>query len=386
MRSILPGNHERVPDHIGLAYDTWAPVGVGGKVGDDIRLDWLSSLAEMEISSDYAHFYEQWKGSFGRTGDLLSTLTLRSRLLVGHGNSSATDVGLTVHHTWGVPMIPGSAIKGLLAHYVDAVYGPDDPSLAPWEQADGQTDRARFQGVTWRKRRILRGPGDVYRALFGAPDAEEDSAAREAGYAAGASAGLVTFHDALYVPNSPNSVDANRPYVADVLTVHQKTYYDNRGATWPNDHDDPNPVSFLTVRPGVKLLLALSGPPDWTELAGSLLADALAEWGVGAKTSAGYGVGEVLRWNTPRPPLKPPSESLQQFLDWLKNPPPDDSGSKLTQRQILAKIEQNWWTILSALPAQERSRAASAIGRKIKSPKLKKQQMDLQRRLTEIGS
>ncbi|WP_428941035.1 type III-B CRISPR module RAMP protein Cmr6 [Fontivita pretiosa] len=207
-------------------------------------------------------------------------------MLVGHGNSSATDVGITVHHTWGVPVIPGMALKGLCAHYVDAVYGPSDPDRAPWEQEGDECTRTEFQGLTWRGARIERGPGAVYRALFGAPDAEEDDALRERGFAAGASAGLVTFHDALYVPKS---APGDKPFVADVLTVHQKGYYDFSGGSWPNDYDSPNPVAFLTVRPGVCFLLALSGPPDWTELAERLLRDALENWGVGGKTSAGYG-------------------------------------------------------------------------------------------------
>jgi CRISPR-associated protein Cmr6 len=37
------------------------------------------------------------------------------------------------------------------------------------------------------------------------------------------------------------------------------------------------------------MFVALSGPPDWTEFAGRLLRDALEQWGVGGKTSAGYG-------------------------------------------------------------------------------------------------
>jgi CRISPR-associated protein Cmr6 len=48
-------------------------------------------------------------------------------------------------------------------------------------------------------------------------------------------------------------------------------------------------VAFLTVRPGQRLLFALSGPADWTELAERLLRDALEKWGVGGKTSTGYG-------------------------------------------------------------------------------------------------
>jgi CRISPR-associated protein Cmr6 len=191
----------------------------------------------------------------------------RSRLLIGHGNPSGADVGLTVHRTWGVPVIPGSALKGLTAHYVDAVYGGDEP------------ERRQWLGPTWRDGRVRKGDhaGAAFGALFGAPavDGEEGS---ERG-------GIVAFHDALYVPGSAK----DRPFARDVLTVHQKPYYDNKGGDWPNDWTSPNPVGFITVRPGARFLLALTGPQAWRERAMELLLKALTEWGVGGKTSAGYG-------------------------------------------------------------------------------------------------
>lgn len=121
---------------------------------------------------------------------------------------------------------------------------------------------------------------------------------RENGFEVGATAGVVTFHDALYVPGS---LADNKPFAADVLTVHQKGYYDSSGQSAPNDYDSPNPVAFLTVRPKCRLLLALSGPSEWTGLAGQLLADALKSWGVGGKTAAGYGIGTVGKWKAPEP-------------------------------------------------------------------------------------
>lgn len=274
------------PDHIGLAYDTWSPVGNDGKVPEDKRTMWLHDLAKISIATDYGRFFARWKGSFRDPQDRTFELTLASRLLVGHGNASATEVGLSVHHSWGVPVIPGSAIKGLLAHYIDVVYGPKDPTQAPWEQSENERPRIDYQGNVWRGRRIQRGPGAIYRTLFGAPDAEDDAVMRDHGFDAGASAGVVMFHDALYVPGS---TPEDKPFATDILTVHQKTYYGASGQHWPNDYDSPNPVAFLTVRAGAKMLLALSGRPDWTELAERLLRDALANWGVGGKTSAGYG-------------------------------------------------------------------------------------------------
>ena len=297
-RALRDALGNEVPDHLGLAYEAWGPVGDDGKVGDNDRRPWLKKLAGLAVSPDYARYFARWKASFASDGDRLAEFTLTSRLLIGHGNASAIDVGLTVHHTWGVPVIPGSALKGLVAHYVDATYGPADASKKPWEQEGDERVRANYQGVIWRRRRIARGPGAIYRALFGAPEADEDAAMREQGFEAGAKAGLVTFHDALYVPGSRAD---NKPFAADVLTVHQKGYYDSSGQSLPNDYDSPNPVAFLTARPECRFLLALSGPGEWTELAAQLLADALKNWGVGGKTAAGYGIGTVGEWKAPEP-------------------------------------------------------------------------------------
>jgi len=167
------------PDHVGLAYDAWAPVCDDGKVPADRRAEWLGNLTEVPVSKDYAQFYARWETSFQDPADRTFELALASRLLVGHGNASATEVGLSVHHTWGVPVIPGSALKGLLSHYIDAVYGPKDPTLPPWEQPEDERQRIGYQGNVWHRRRIQRGPGETYRYLFGAPDAEEDAVMRE---------------------------------------------------------------------------------------------------------------------------------------------------------------------------------------------------------------
>ena len=294
MRRALEALRHEVPAHLALAYDAWAPVDPGsGRVVDGERLQWLQRVAGIPVAPDYPHAFARWRASLGESGDAVWELRAVSRLLVGHGHPSATDVGLTVQHTWGVPVVPGSSLKGLLAHYVDTVFGPDDPNRPPWEQPEGERKRAAWQGPTWEEERRIRwGPGALYRELLGAPEAEADDDWRAANLPAGAQAGRVIFHDAWYVPGSARSTPdaADTPFAPDVLTVHQPGYYRAEGQEgWPNDYDDPNPVSFLTVRPGVRLLFALSGDAPWTALARRLLTEALSTWGVGGKTFSGYG-------------------------------------------------------------------------------------------------
>ncbi|MCS7269339.1 MAG: type III-B CRISPR module RAMP protein Cmr6 [Geminicoccaceae bacterium] len=274
MRRALVRLQAKTCEHPGLAYEVWANFGeADGKIPDSARPGWLSEVAGIRASDDYRKAFERWKASFSQAGDVVVEVEAVSRVLVGHGLGSATDVGLALHRTWGVPVVPGSALKGLLAHYVDAVFGPDPKEPEP--------ERVPFGGVVWEGRRILHGPGEVYRALFGAPEADAEVVGRPNT----ASRGLVTFHDALWVPNTPGA----NPLAVDVLTVHQKLYYDSAGDSPPVDWDDPNPVAFLSVRPGARFLLALSGPREWTALAKELLLEALREWGVGGKTAAGYG-------------------------------------------------------------------------------------------------
>jgi len=273
-----------VPSHFALGYDAWAPVDESGEHAGKVppqrgseerfRSKWLAALEGLPIDRDYTHAYARWKKSLEASGSRLMELKFGSRLLVGHGNASATEIGLTVHHTWGVPVIPGSSLKGLCAHYTVATYGRQDEegSVPP-----------PFSGPKWDKdrRRIEGPPGDYYRGLFGAPEVDRDS-----------SAGLVTFHDALYVPDS---IPGNRPFAVDVLTVHQRSYYGQTdtsrkpGERWPNDFDSPAPIGFISVKPGTKFLLALSAEEAWPALACELLTEAIGTWGVGGKTSAAYG-------------------------------------------------------------------------------------------------
>jgi CRISPR-associated protein Cmr6 len=266
---VLSVAQDAPASHFGHAYDLLARPPANGKIDPDKRDDWLRRCEQIAVSADYHLAYERWRRSFAAVETTMREVVATSRILVGHGNPSGSDVGLTVHRSWGVPVLPGSSLKGLVAQYTDAVYGgTEEPARRAW------------RGPTWSGRRITKegAPGEAFAGLFGSPavDGDEDSARR----------GLVEFHDALYVPGSALG---DRPFARDVLTVHQKPYYDGKGKDWPNDWSSPNPVAFMTVRPGTKFLLALTGPGNWADQALRLLLEALAQWGVGGKTSAGYG-------------------------------------------------------------------------------------------------
>ncbi|WP_181198220.1 type III-B CRISPR module RAMP protein Cmr6 [Enhygromyxa salina] len=347
--------------NFGLAHDHLLMFASDDVRNPEMKNKWLEQLERTQISPEYSDFFRRWRATLDGPSTRRQTCEAASRLFVGHGNPSGSEVGLTVHHTWGAPVIPGSALKGLLAHRVTTLYGA--------QSGDEDPERERWRGVTWNKNRITRGPGDLYRVLFGAPDAED------ADETSGACAGSVIFHDALYVPRAG---EKDHPFARDVLTVHQKSYYDSCGASAPNDYDDPNPVGFLNVKPGARFLLALSGPADWTELAMQLLLEALEDWGVGGKTSLGYGrllavdehaasasvATKASPNEDPQPIRAGPSQLLVEFEAALK-------GKKgVVVRETLELMLDQWPERLDKLDDKERRRAANSLNKK--SSKLKK--------------
>lgn len=182
----------------------------------------------------------------------MAKATVRARLSLGLGQESVLETSITLHHTFGVPYLPGSALKGLAARAarqkLDAPWDPDEE-------------------------------GGPYSIVFGRLE----------------DAGFVTFHDALWIPEG-----TSLPLDVDVLTVHHADYYGS-GAP-PTEWDDPNPVPFLSAHGSFEI--ALTGPERWVDLAFDLLCDALENDGVGAKEGI-YGYLTVEGRPVPPPPPRP---------------------------------------------------------------------------------
>lgn len=195
----------------------------------------------------YEGAFNRYKNSIPDSSQRADFKTLRGlRMILGLGNENVLETGLTLHHTYGTPMIPGTALKGLAAHYCDQVWGAKDE---------------RFKRDQ-----------EYHKALFGTTD----------------DAGHIIFHDAWITPETLEG--SLRP---DVMTPHHGDYYSekNEGAAAPTDFDDPNPVTFLSVVGTFHIAVSCDIPEekDWTSFVFDLLADALHKWGIGGKTSSGYG-------------------------------------------------------------------------------------------------
>jgi CRISPR-associated protein Cmr6 len=221
------------------------------------------TLAGIRVPADYVRFFERWKAALRTLPDTsFARAQVVGRLIVGLGAEAVLEASVTLHRTYGVPYLPGSALKGLTA----------------------AAAHRKVEHPDWRKPGPDRKIGESHRVLFG--DQE--------------SSGYVIFHDALWIPDG-----TRLPLDPDVLTVHHPDYYGGESAP-PADWDSPTPVPFVSAHGSY--LLALTGPPAWTEAAFHILQEALAKDGLGAKTAAGYGrfKVETEKPEEPEPPTPEP--------------------------------------------------------------------------------
>jgi CRISPR-associated protein Cmr6 len=208
--------------------------------GDDAKKIMVKDIAEtIQIPDLYKNFYKKWEKTLKESKAVTRKATTQGRLAINLGSETTLETSIAMHHTYGVPYIPGSALKGLSAHY--AINSLD---AKEW----GRGTRA-FQIIF----------GDM------------------------TNAGYVNFFDALYVPGSGPQGRALWP---DIITVHHPGYYQGQEDA-PADWDSPIPIPFLTT--SGSFLVALSGPSNWVNAALQILGFALEREGIGAKTSSGYG-------------------------------------------------------------------------------------------------
>ena len=195
----------------------------------------------------YELAFNRWKASLAQSGAVTKAMKTTGRTVIGLGTSNVIETGLRLHHTYGTPVLPGSALKGLCAHYCNDVWGPAHSGFATG--------------------------GEFHSILFGTQD----------------SAGFIVFEDAWMQPASLS--EANRGLVIDVMTPHHAAYYMKEKA--PTEFESPIPVPFLSVA-GTFLLAVTCADKSgegqvWARKALDLASEALKEWGIGGKTNAGYG-------------------------------------------------------------------------------------------------
>ena len=183
------------------------------------------------------------------------------------------ELGFCLHHTYGVPYLPGSGLKGLArAAMRRSILG-----VPQVEWANASTDE--LAGLTAKRKdepKEQPDPETPIKELFGEGG--------DKGWA-----GKVDFLDG--IPLEAGCLEQ------EVMSPHHANYYQGKSPI-PHDCEDPMPLPFLRIKPGARFEIALVARGNLgDEDAKSALRDAekyllqgLEEMGLGAKTSSGYGL------------------------------------------------------------------------------------------------
>lgn len=235
--------------NIGLLFDRFIPYGPGWVMEGSAKSDEAKKLVEAVNSwsdSSYRQMFDALRARHARVikqqNGRIFTARPEWRLTIGLGRDSALETGLTLHRTYGCPVIPGSALKGMT-------------------QAWAKTEGATAQDLL---------------AVFGSDNPDEPQA------------GGVVFYDALPV---------TRPVLElDMMNPHYPDYYRPGKSEYPTDWQSPVPVYFITIAAETEFLFGVGARArDAVHLskAESWLKAALQQAGIGGKTTSGYGYWQI---------------------------------------------------------------------------------------------
>src|SRR4051812_25489068 len=74
----------------------------------------LQQACHIAEPPSYRSFFARWQQALGQVAGIRAReATVRGRMVVGLGAESVLETAISLHRIYGVPYIPGSALKGL---------------------------------------------------------------------------------------------------------------------------------------------------------------------------------------------------------------------------------------------------------------------------------
>jgi CRISPR-associated protein Cmr6 len=205
----------------------------------DYAAQHFNAVCDVSAPPLYAKAFGRWEKSLPDAACAKANLPLQHRLFIGISDPHLLETCITLNPVYGVPVIPGSACKGL---------------------ARAMAEHYQLVDPRWVKR------------VFGDDDLN----------ASDRTAGMVIFHDAWWVPGSAPGTDKNRPLVREIVTPHHKEFVDTKGNTPATPFDGPVPVAQIAAHGS--FLFAVEGLQILAKYALNLLTVGLQLEGIGART------------------------------------------------------------------------------------------------------
>jgi CRISPR-associated protein Cmr6 len=216
------------------------------------------------------------------------------RLAVGMGNAHVLENSLSFAHIHGLPYLPGSGVKGVArAWAVKEILCPGEwtgnldcfDRLIEAEGVETMLEKNDLAGLrqvsaVHTQSGVQRIDNNTLTLLLNDPDWKCNLCIARRIFGRLGLAGEVIFLDAF---------PASASMEADVMAPHYGNYY-RSNENWPVDSENPSPILFAVIAGGAVFHFRLAAPDEMQLLhAVDWLKKGLQYFGVGAKTSVGYG-------------------------------------------------------------------------------------------------
>jgi len=233
-----------------------------------------------------------------------------SRLIIGLGGTSPLETSITLHHTFGIPYIPGTALKGvcrMVAFWKIFEFIKEEIKEEKGTEKYVKSLQNKFYGSLQKEKIEVSHEDDKEKKVILGEKAKNEFLKYQFLFGAQDFKGLFLFLDSY--PDFENIKD-NNIFDLDITNVHYPEYYG--GGNVAGDWENPRPIFFLTVSPGVPFSITvlfdqyrfekLKGNEEFGKIISSIdfsperlkveeiIKEALEEFGVGAKTRLGYGL------------------------------------------------------------------------------------------------
>lgn len=233
--NLRPLMHSLTTAHAGLLIQRTLPVWEEGEKPQKQAL--VNTIAAVKPDDVYNLAFRRWLKLTKESDNFATTsATINGRLFTGLPLGGTLETGVSTHHTYGMPLLAGSSIKGAVRYYAESI-GIDK---------------------------------SVIQVLFGS----DNDDAPDAGY--------LVWHDGWWIPNT----NIQTPFAKDIVTVHHQQYYNG---TRPVADDTESPTPNIQTAVQGSFYFAIEGVHAWVEYAKQLLENTLKEQGLGSKTASGYG-------------------------------------------------------------------------------------------------
>lgn len=191
------------------------------------------------------------------------------RLVIGLGGMHPHETSMTLHHIYGIPYIPASAIKGITRHWAIIKFA------TKYHENSGKNIEDCIKEIS----NLIEKKQNISNLNINGTTIEELTEI----FGNQKQVGKVIFLDAYPIENVDLKID--------IMNVHYPEYYS--GNKPPADWQNPNPIKFLTLENAKFRFIVLSREKGLLEKAKELLKEALQNHGIGAKTSLGYGIFSI---------------------------------------------------------------------------------------------